>query len=83
MQTLETTTKKGSDNLKMPKIPEECPHTKTCSVPVDRDHAEHLCLTSNWIHCDLITNRELRPYKLKPSEWKQLLGEEKMKSAET
>jgi len=68
--------------LKILKVPEECPHSKTCSVPVDRDKAEHVCLTSNWIHCEFITNRELMPYKLKASEWKKVFKQEEMKSAE-
>jgi len=58
---------------KFPKIPEECPYIKTCSVKVFKEQAEHVCLTSSWIYCDFINEKDLGKYKLSPKEWKEIL----------
>ena len=56
-----------------PKVPEECPYIKTCSVKVFKDQVENICLTSAWIYCDLINEKDVEKYKLTPKEWKEIL----------
>jgi len=50
-------------------VPEECKCIKTCSMSVDKDHFEHLCSTTNWIHCEFVRPEDLRAYKKTPQEW--------------
>lgn len=61
-------------------VPKECKHVKTCSIPVEQDHYEHICNTQCWIHCDFIKPQDLQPYKKSAPEWTKILGEEEMKS---
>jgi len=56
-----------------PEVPEECPFIKTCSARVFKEQAEHVCLTSAWIYCDFINEKDLGKYKLSPKEWKEIL----------
>jgi len=58
---------------KSPEVPEECPFIKTCSFKVFKEQAKHVCLTSAWIYCDLINEKDLEKYKLSPKEWKEIL----------
>jgi len=58
---------------KTSEVPEECPFIKTCSLKVFKEQADHVCLTSAWIYCDLINEKDLEKYKLTPKEWKEIL----------
>jgi len=56
------------------RIPSKCTYYDSCTILVFVEHVEHLCLTSNWIHCDMIRAEDLLKYKRTPSEWgKELL----------
>lgn len=52
-------------------IPEECKYVETCTRKVDVELFEHICCSSDWIHCEWIRPEDIQPFLKRPSEWKQ------------
>lgn len=53
----------------MAEVPNKCKYIQTCTIPIEKDHYEFICSTTNWIHCDFIEAKDLRPYKKSAKEW--------------